>query len=388
MKQAVHKWWLALGISSYVWVVQGDLVVTHPFCGVTHIARKDTSPRNVSMHILLIDLRAPGLRFKLTPPGGTRETVSQSTLGFINQEDAQIGINVHFYLPYLTPDPNAYLVGFAASEGIICSPFEPQPILTDQPDQSYAILPYAPALNIDRFNNASIIHDDPGRPDHRHTREPVQIWTAVSGSAQIVSNGLKTIPTYSGPPNGLNAQFGYSDTSSWYNNLNSRTAIGLSQDNQTLLLFTADYHFPESEGMKVGEMADLLIRDYQVYNALNLDGNGSTTLAMQDPVTGQRTVINDSSYAPLGRGVGSNLAVFAQPLVSPAMQLTIRLTPANGVLLSWIGDGGEWILEESTITNPPKWLRANVVSARSGDCVSVTLPRAEQARFYRLAKQQ
>jgi hypothetical protein len=32
-------------------------------------------------------------------------------------------------------------------------------------------------------------------------------------------------------------------------------------------------------------MADLLIREYRVYNALNLDGGCSTSLAMENPVT-------------------------------------------------------------------------------------------------------
>ena len=37
--------------------------------------------------------------------------------------------------------------------------------------------------------------------------------------------------------------------------------------------------------MSLGEVADLSIRDYRVEQALNLDGGGSTTLAMEDPVT-------------------------------------------------------------------------------------------------------
>ena len=58
-------------------------------------------------------------------------------------------------------------------------------------------------------------------------------------------------------------------------------------------------------------VADLLIRDYDVYNALNLDGGGSTTLAMQDPRTHIGRIVNVSSDNPNGRPVGSNLAVFA-----------------------------------------------------------------------------
>ena len=62
----------------------------------------------------------------------------------------------------------------------------------------------------------------------------------------------------------------------------------------------------------------MLIRDYGVYNALNLDGGGSTTLAMEDPATHTASVVNTSSDNPNGRAVGSNLAVFAAPAEKPA----------------------------------------------------------------------
>jgi exopolysaccharide biosynthesis protein len=53
--------------------------------------------------------------------------------------------------------------------------------------------------------------------------------------------------------------------------------------------------------MKIGELSDLLIRDYRVYNALNLDGGGSTTLAMESPVTHVGEIVNVSSDNSKGR---------------------------------------------------------------------------------------
>jgi hypothetical protein len=69
--------------------------------------------------------------------------------------------------------------------------------------------------------------------------------------------------------------------------------------------------------MTVGEVADLLIQDYGVYNALNLDGGGSTSMAMQDPATGLGRFVNVSSDNPSGRAEGSNLAVFAISVPEP-----------------------------------------------------------------------
>jgi len=70
--------------------------------------------------------------------------------------------------------------------------------------------------------------------------------------------------------------------------------------------------------MTPGEIAALLIQDYGVYNALNLDGGGSTSMAMQNPSTGLGGLINVSSDSPPGRSVASNLLVFATAVPEPA----------------------------------------------------------------------
>jgi exopolysaccharide biosynthesis protein len=259
------------------------------------------------MHVVEIELAAPGIHFELTPPGGSLETVRQTTLAFLTQLHAQVAINAHFFLPFPSDNPESSLVGFAASNGNVYSGFE-------TPTQSYAIVANAPAINIDPANHAAIVHDT-HVSDGKQIQEKVTVWNAVAGSAQIVTNGVRTIPVYADEknPGGLLAPGGersYSNANSWYDVTTARSAIGLSQDNGALVLFTVD-RAGGSLGMTVGEVADVLIRDYHVYNALNLDGGGSTTLAMDDPVTHSARIVNVSSDNPEGRSVGSNLAVFA-----------------------------------------------------------------------------
>src|SRR5689334_11752594 len=67
-----------------------------PLAGITYIERVDAEPRPVWMHVAQIDLQAPGIRFKVSPPGGDREVLRQSTVDFLKQERAQLGINGHF----------------------------------------------------------------------------------------------------------------------------------------------------------------------------------------------------------------------------------------------------------------------------------------------------
>lgn len=147
----------------------------------------------------------------------------------------------------------------------------------------------------------------------------------------------------------------YSNSNSWYNLVNSRSAIGLSRDNRTLVLFTVDVRpssgADRSQGMSVGEVADLLL-SYGVYNALNLDGGGSTSMALQDPADSVRKLINVSSDGALGRAQGSNLAVYSDGIApvttavasAPAMggAVTVSLSAADlrngtsGDLPGWV----------------------------------------------------
>ena len=270
------------------------------------------------MHIVKIDLTTPGLSFRLSPPGGARDTVRQTTLAFADAQSAQVAVNMHFFLPYPSGDLNADVVGFGVSRGVVFSPFE-------LPSQNYALVRDAPGLNIDAANNASIVTRAPGFSDGAcylcaandglHVNEPVTLWNTVAGSAQIVTRGVKTIPCYvdARNPNCALAgpgPAGYSNAHSWYDLINARTSIGLTQDKKTLILFTVD-NAGGSSGMRVGEMADLLMADYGVYEALNLDGGGSTTLVFEDPVTHVRAVVNKPSNGAAPREVATSLGVFA-----------------------------------------------------------------------------
>lgn len=320
---AVAVWVLTCSLSAEL---RGAEIVEHPFLGITHITRTETVPRAVRMHVVQIDLAAPGIAFQLTPPSGTLETIRQTTLGFIEETQAQVAVNGHYFLPFPSTSSDAMLVGLGAWNGDVYSAFE-------SPTQAYAIVRDAPALNIDPGNFASIVHRHPDFADGVHVLEDVTLWNVVAGSAQIVTNGVKTIPSYAdaqhpaaqltpgGPGN-------YSNANSWYDQINARTAIGLTQDRGTLILLTVD-GAGGSLGMSVGEVADVLVRDYGAYDALNLDGGGSTTLAMENPTSHVRSIVNVSTDNPGGRAVGSNLAVFAAPDPSGPSITTVDVRVAS-----------------------------------------------------------
>ena len=287
-----------------------DVRVTHPYRGITYIERTVASPRLLRMRIVQIDLTTPGVRFKLSPQKGPREVVRQTTVAFLRQEHAQIAVNAHFFWPWPTEELESSLIGIAASDGAVYSAFE-------HPIQRYAIVDQAPGLNIDRENHATIVHRDSRAADATRVREDVTLWNTVAGSAQIVTDGKPTVPAYKDAqhPDGLleaGEPNDYSNAHSWYDVLVARTAIGISRDARTLTLFTVDAR-GGSSGMRLSEVARALVEDYGVWDALNLDGGGSTSMAMADPATGVAAILNASSDSPSGRSVGSSLAMFAPP---------------------------------------------------------------------------
>ncbi|MEO8677690.1 MAG: phosphodiester glycosidase family protein [Vicinamibacterales bacterium] len=291
-------------------VAVGQSQVAQPYVGIAYVDRLETSPRPLHMHIAQIDLTAPGLHFKVSPPGGTRELARQTTLDYLKTQHAQLAVNAHFFLPFPSPDTDAWAIGLGASEGRVFSAFE-------APQQDFALVTDAPALNIDAQNHAAIVHRDPAEAGGRSVREAVTLWNAVAGSAQIVTSGVATVPVYQDAthPGGLlkaGGQNDYSNEKSWYAVATARTAIGLSRDGRTLTLFTVDVR-GGSEGMRLSEVAAVLIKDYGVWDALNLDGGGSTSMALEDPQTHVGSLVNTSSDNPAGRSVASSLAVFARP---------------------------------------------------------------------------
>lgn len=257
------------------------------------IAREDATPRPVKMHVLVIDTRTPGMRFAVTPHAGTRDTIKQTTLEFLAQRKAQIAINGHFFEPWPPPAPDsgeADLVGLAASDGDVYSPFE------DHPPKPYAIRPNAPALNIDPHGVATIVHRRPGDTTGKAVAEAVELYNAVSGNEQILTAGKVT-----------------AGTGKWDNTPNPLTVIGLDDSGKLVILIVDGRQPKVSEGLSVREAADLLARDYDVRDAINLDGGGSTTLCLADP---NPRVVN----VPVGLGnpgtlrpVGSSLAIFIAP---------------------------------------------------------------------------
>ena len=89
-----------------------------------------------------------------------------------------------------------------------------------------------------------------------------------------------------------------------------RSAIGFSRDSATVFLVAVDGRQETSDGMSLVELGDFLV-GIGVYQGLNFDGGGSTTLVING------TLVNHPSDAAGERTVGNALLVRERPASHP-----------------------------------------------------------------------
>ncbi len=263
------------------------------FQGIQYSRDVRSEPRPLVIHVITIDLDAPGIRFLVTPgdPDGEYDIPeARTTSAFLDEFDLQLAINGDFYDPWWSNFPDIWnyyphvgdpvnVTGFAASEGVIYA--EPK-IWT----------PHI-KLFISEDNRAFFN----GMPPED------QIYNAISGDILVLWNGVKNTR---GLSRGYHLQ------------PNPRTAIGLDKSRRKMILLLVDGRQPNySEGVTMDELADLLL-EYGAYSAINMDGGGSVTLVVEGP-DGKPEVLNSPIHARipgLERPVANHLGIYALPIES------------------------------------------------------------------------
>ena len=137
-----------------------------------------------------------------------------------------------------------------------------------------------------------------------------EIKMAVSGGAVLVKDG--EIPkTFSSNISGSNP----------------RTAIGVSEDGNTLYLITVDGRQASSIGMTQIELAEFL-KEKGVYNAINLDGGGSTTMVARKLGEAAVKTINSPSGGVL-RMVTNAIGIYNNKKTGSLSNLVLRVPEEN-----------------------------------------------------------
>ena len=99
-------------------------------------------------------------------------------------------------------------------------------------------------------------------------------------------------------------------------NRHPRTAVGINQDTTKLFLVTVDGRQITSLGMNLYELADLMLQ-LGVYQGINLDGGGSTTMVVRNEI------VNSPSDASGERPVSNALLVVSKAPLDTLSQIDI-----------------------------------------------------------------
>ncbi|MEI6342255.1 MAG: phosphodiester glycosidase family protein [Verrucomicrobiota bacterium] len=256
--------------------------------GTNTVSSGDFNNRMV-MHVLRIDLADPDVRLLPSPRitsyvAGLRETAGMTVSRFVESQGVQVAVNSNFFDPtsYYLPEGTPMLVsGLQVSGGQLVS-----------------------SGNLD--HSASILFDASNRPTVVHTNWPVAstvgVESAVSGDYPIVVRGV-------------NIGRLYLNQSGFIHDTNPRSAMGVSADQRHLYLMVIDGRQAQSAGALDYETGAWMLL-VGAHDAINMDGGGSATMAMQS-ATGAALRLNASSaVADSGkeRTVGSHFGVFAKPL--------------------------------------------------------------------------
>ncbi len=224
--------------------------------GVTYSRKALSNPRPIQMHVITLDLTQPGLTSTVTAsdthpsnPGDELETTARTATEFLKSSGANLAINASFFYPFRENHPLDYYphsgdrvnsVGQTIHNGKPYSPHE----ATRSP---LCLNPLA-----------TILRDQPC---------PNNTQTAVSGNQVILIDGKPTDDK------------GAEDR----NNPYARVAVGTDRSGKTLWIVVIDgKQVGYSMGMTLDELARVF-QDLGADRALNLDGGGSSTIALQTP---------------------------------------------------------------------------------------------------------
>lgn len=250
------------------------------FQGIEYERFARDSPRPLMFHIVTVDLTAAGIEFLVTPqqkdPGG-KETLADTVPGFLQKHGVQVAINGSFFYPMHVHHPFDYAprvgegvnaVGVTISEG----------------DRYSAAQTGWAALCIVSPREMTI--EESGDC-------PAETVQGLAGDRQFIKNGQVVAKAS-------------------HQELFPRTVVALDKAGETMWLVAVDgRQFGYSEGITLTELAaELTARG--AYQALNLDGGGSTTLAVE--AGSQPTVLNSPIQARVPthlRPVANHLGIYA-----------------------------------------------------------------------------
>jgi len=251
------------------------------FKGVRYLREEVADPRPLVVHVVTVDLTAPGVGVLVTPgePTDGRQLRARTTSGFLREFGVQVAVNGGFFEPWHTKGPHSYYPhagdpvdakGLAVSRGERYSPLDAKHT----------------AVHVSKDNRAAV--GEMAGP----------VWNAISGWPLLVEEGkptdLSDLARHDAP--------------------HPRTAVGVDGSGRRLILVVVDgRQRGRSEGVRLAELGDLMAR-HGAHTAVNLDGGGSSSLVAEGE-NGQPELLSSPIHGGvrgMERPVANHLGVFAR----------------------------------------------------------------------------
>jgi exopolysaccharide biosynthesis protein len=248
--------------------------VAHPYPAVASIYEQRTNPPQ-KIYVAAINLSGPNVQVEVSRGGpdpdgdGKWQTTLMQPTKIADREGFDVVINGDFF---------SHLNGKDAEGAAAMQEFKGStPATVSGPAESngkvWATTQKArPTLLIDAGSRPAI--DVVATP-------PPQATQAIAGSSVLVKDGKNVAPPNSASP--------------FAKGPHPRTAVGIADGGKTLLLVVVDGRKKgEAAGMSLTDLADVMLK-YGAESALNLDGGGSSVLAIRDPKTHRMQILNHPS---------------------------------------------------------------------------------------------
>lgn len=216
--------------------------------GVRWLAFERDQPRPIRGVVARIDLSQPGLEIVTTPAAerDDAETLGLRTSTFVRRSGALVAVNAAPFAPVRAFENQPHtVVGWHIHDGRVVSPGAGQATLV-----------------FNRAGRADVVRLQAGA-------DVADIRWAVSGFGEVIIDG--EVAGDDGP-------------------LHPRTGAGVSRDGRTLWLMVVDgRQAGYSEGVTTAGLGRLLL-EQGAWQGINLDGGGTTTMAVVDEETGARVL--------------------------------------------------------------------------------------------------
>jgi hypothetical protein len=275
-----------------------------------------SKPKPLRVWIARIDMSVAGVRATVTLPADFAdedeefETLCADTLQFARQRGVQLAVNTSPFAPFRRAmGMPMNVIGLSASRGDVYS----------SPDERFG------AMYIDPRGRVTL----QGPP-----LDATEVWHVVPGFRMLVDDG-KVVLT----PQESDSRFG---------GVNPRTAVGVDKTGNIVWLVVVDGRQADvSHGITLAELTSLFL-SLGAWDALNLDGGGSSTFVLEDQAGCHRVINTPSGRQGTLRQVANNLGFYlpGTPVAAtPSSDSSFRedivrlASSRRGGGYQWKGDG-------------------------------------------------